>query len=70
MLQPDLVRLLTEGDVLVKNCDEDCPTGNTQEPRRSEAVEGNPFNFTPQLIHLHKDHELFEVTQEQNYCTD
>ncbi|XP_070772494.1 zinc finger protein 511 [Enoplosus armatus] len=60
MLQPDLVRLLTEGHVLVKSCDEDCPTGDTQELRQSEAEEGNPFNFTPQLIHLHKDHELFE----------
>ncbi|XP_044070637.1 zinc finger protein 511 [Siniperca chuatsi] len=60
MLQPELVRLLTEGHVLVKSCDEDCPTGNTREPRQSEAEEGNPFNFTPQLIHLHKDHELFE----------
>ncbi|KAJ4948857.1 hypothetical protein JOQ06_020380 [Pogonophryne albipinna] len=63
MLQPDLVRLLTEGHVLVKSCDEDCLTGNTQEPRQSEeeeGEEGNPFNFTPQLIHLNKDHQLFE----------
>ncbi|XP_029305584.1 zinc finger protein 511 [Cottoperca gobio] len=60
MLQPELVRLLTEGHALVKSCDEDCLTGNTLEPRQSEDEEGNPFNFTPQLIHLHKDHELFE----------
>ncbi|XP_033956173.1 zinc finger protein 511 [Pseudochaenichthys georgianus] len=63
MLQPDLVRLLTEGHVLVKSCDEDCLTGNTQEPRQSEGEEGeegNPFNYTPQLIHLNKDHQLFE----------
>lgn len=56
MQQPDVVRLLTEGHVLVKSSDED-----TQEDfRHGEAEEGNPFNFTPQLIHLHKDHELFE----------
>uniref|UniRef100_UPI0037E9213F zinc finger protein 511 isoform X2 n=1 Tax=Semicossyphus pulcher TaxID=241346 RepID=UPI0037E9213F len=56
MLQPDLVQLVTEGHVLVKSC----PTGSTQEPRHSEAEEENPFGFTPQLIRLHKDHELFE----------
>uniref|UniRef100_A0A3B4XY34 Zinc finger protein 511 n=2 Tax=Seriola lalandi dorsalis TaxID=1841481 RepID=A0A3B4XY34_SERLL len=36
-----------------------CPlTGNMeeQEIRQSEL----PFSFTPQLVHLHKDHELFE----------
>ncbi|XP_068579436.1 zinc finger protein 511 isoform X1 [Cebidichthys violaceus] len=60
-LQPDLVRLLTDGHLLVKSCDEDRSTGDTQEPRRSEDEEESPFNFTPQLIHLHKDHELFEV---------
>lgn len=26
----------------------------------------NPFSFTPQLIGLHKDHELFEVTMIAN----
>ena len=58
MQQPDIVRLLTGGHVLVKSCDED-----TQEDlRQGDAVEGNPFSFTPQLVHLHKDHELFEVT--------
>lgn len=62
MSQPDLVQLLTEGHMSVKSCDEGCPTGNAHDPRRSEAMEGNPFNFTPQLIHLHKDDELFEVT--------
>ncbi|XP_054456589.1 zinc finger protein 511 [Anoplopoma fimbria] len=60
MLQPELIRLLTDGRLLVKSCDEDCDEGNTQEPRQREEEEGNPFNFTPQLIHLHKDHELFE----------
>lgn len=56
MLQPELVRLLTEGEVLVKSCDEDCVTVDT----RRKGEEGNPFNFSPQLIHLHKDHELLE----------
>nr|XP_046258662.1 zinc finger protein 511 [Scatophagus argus] len=60
MLQPELVHFLTEDRVSVKRCDEDCPTGGTQEVRQSEAVEENPFSFTPQLIRLHKDHELFE----------
>lgn len=59
MLEPELVR--TEGHVLVKNSEEEnCPTGNTNDLIQTEAKEGNPFNFTPQLIHLHKDHELFE----------
>ncbi|XP_051273416.1 zinc finger protein 511 [Dicentrarchus labrax] len=56
MLQP----LPTEGRVSAGSCDEDRPTGNTQEPRQSEDEEGTPFIFTPQLIRLHKDHELFE----------
>ncbi|XP_059215604.1 zinc finger protein 511 [Centropristis striata] len=62
MLQPDFVRLLTGGQVLVKSCDEECVAvrNSQEEPRRSEDEEGNPFNFTPQLIHLHKDHQLFE----------
>lgn len=56
MLQPDLVRLLTEGHAL--SCDEDRPTGNTRE--RNEEEEGNTASFTPQLLRLHRDHELFE----------
>ncbi|KAM7408810.1 hypothetical protein PAMA_002503 [Pampus argenteus] len=56
MLQPETVRLLTEGDVLLKSCDEDCVPGM----RRRQSEEGNPFTFSPQLIHLHKDHELLE----------
>ncbi|TNN58320.1 Zinc finger protein 511 [Liparis tanakae] len=46
MLQPELVPL-----------DEDCSSGRGGE---EEEEEGNPFIFTPQLIHLHRDHELFE----------
>lgn len=53
MLQPDLVQLPTE--------DQKAALMTVQEElRQSEAEEGNPFNYTPQLIHLHKDHELFE----------
>lgn len=49
MLQPEVVQLRTEG------------RDEQQERRLSESEEGNnPFNFTPQIIRLHKDHELFE----------
>lgn len=44
--------------MLLKGHDEDCPTRNTQELRQAE--EGNLFNFSPQVLHLHKDHDLFE----------
>ncbi|XP_030011405.1 zinc finger protein 511 [Sphaeramia orbicularis] len=57
MLQPELDRLRTEGDVLVRSCGDVCPTSETEQ---SEVEEGNPFSFSPRLIHLHKDHELFE----------
>ncbi|XP_026164717.1 zinc finger protein 511 [Mastacembelus armatus] len=45
-MQQPLVRRLTE---------EDDPAGNTH-----ARAEVNPFTFTPQVIHVHKDHELFE----------
>ncbi|XP_030603502.1 zinc finger protein 511 isoform X2 [Archocentrus centrarchus] len=55
MLQSEAVQFRTEGDVPVTKRDEQ------QERRPSESEEGNsPFSFTPQIIHLHKDHELFE----------
>ncbi|KAG8000077.1 hypothetical protein GBF38_002220 [Nibea albiflora] len=61
MQQPESVRpLITEGHVFVKCCDEHRPTGDKHELRPRETEEGNPFSFTPQLVHLHKDHELFE----------
>uniref|UniRef100_A0A3Q3WY99 C2H2-type domain-containing protein n=1 Tax=Mola mola TaxID=94237 RepID=A0A3Q3WY99_MOLML len=60
MLQPDPVQLRTEGQTPAKSCDEDRPMGNSGEPRRSGVVEDSPFNFAPQIIRLHKDHELFE----------
>lgn len=69
MLQPELARLQTEGNALVKSCDEDCPTGNSQGRGQRESEEGDPFAFAPQLIRLHKDHELFEVTQQQHSDT-
>ncbi|XP_070833161.1 zinc finger protein 511 [Chaetodon trifascialis] len=53
MLQPELVRLPTEGQKAAMMTVQ-------EELRQSEAEEGNPFHYTPQLIHLHKDHELFE----------
>ncbi|XP_074532285.1 zinc finger protein 511 [Halichoeres trimaculatus] len=60
MLEPQFTQLLSEGNGLVRSCDADCPSGNIQEPRPGEEEAGNPFDFTPQLIRLHKDHELFE----------
>lgn len=40
---------------MVKSCDDGCPTTSD-----TEGNEENPFKFKPQLIHLHRDHELFE----------
>ncbi|KAM9848127.1 zinc finger protein 511 [Aulostomus maculatus] len=57
MLQEEFVKRPTRRDILVKNCDEECSAGNIHPQQRDE---GNPFNFSPQLIHLHKDHQLFE----------
>lgn len=65
MLQPDSVQLRTEGQTPAKSCDEDRPMGNSGEPRRSGVVEDSPFNFAPQIIRLHKDHELFEVPEQE-----
>uniref|UniRef100_A0A1A8S5D0 Zinc finger protein 511 n=1 Tax=Nothobranchius rachovii TaxID=451742 RepID=A0A1A8S5D0_9TELE len=54
MLQPNLNLLVTAGeDVLTRSSDERRPT---EAPEKQE----NPFDFTPQLLRLHKDHELFE----------
>lgn len=54
MLQPHLTNILTEGNVSVRSCD-DCPITS-----ETEGNVENPFNFKPQVIRLHKDHELFE----------
>lgn len=52
MLRPEALQLRSEG------------RDEQQERRLSESEEGNnPFSFTPQIIRLHKDHELFEVTK-------
>ncbi|XP_071377467.1 zinc finger protein 511 [Centroberyx affinis] len=63
MLQPELIRGLTESDYLVKTFSEGFRTADSHltQPRQSEEDNtSTPFNFTPQRIHLHKDHELFE----------
>ncbi|XP_056147469.1 zinc finger protein 511 [Lampris incognitus] len=65
MLRPELVRILTESDYLSKTWSEGFPAADPRrELRRSEdprAPEGDtPFDFAPQRIHLHKDHEIFE----------
>ncbi|XP_034537238.1 zinc finger protein 511 [Notolabrus celidotus] len=60
MMQPEFIQLLSEGRVSAKSCDVECASVDPQEPRPDQVEEGNPFNFTPQLIRLHKDHELFE----------
>ncbi|KAK2921932.1 zinc finger protein 511 isoform X1 [Channa argus] len=62
MQEQEYVRHLTDGNVLVKNHKERPTSRDAQEQRQSESEEMNPFpfSFSPQLIHLHKDHELFE----------
>ncbi|XP_061546283.1 zinc finger protein 511 isoform X1 [Phycodurus eques] len=52
MLQPETAPAPTPGDVLGKRYNEYCTSDIPQEE--------TPFNFSPQLIYLHKDHELFE----------
>lgn len=61
MLQPHLIQLLKNDHLVVNHGDGGCPSGNAE---KRESAEGNPFNFTPQLIHLNKDHEYFEVTRQ------
>ncbi|XP_029926564.1 zinc finger protein 511 [Myripristis murdjan] len=55
MLQPEA------SDYLIETLREKCPAVDSQ--LKEESEEDNtpsPFSFTPQRIHLHKDHELFE----------
>lgn len=59
MLQPHLIQLLSNDHLVVKYGDEGCTSGDTD---TRKGAEGNPFTFSPQLIHLNKDHEFFEVT--------
>ncbi|KAM6956834.1 zinc finger protein 511 [Aplochiton taeniatus] len=69
MLQPELIRLLTEDD-LVDTCADGIATflleANQNQVTKvhgycvtNEDI-GLPFTFAPQRIHLNKDHELFE----------
>lgn len=62
MLQPHLIQLLSNDHLVVKSGDDGCTSGNAD---TRKGAEGNPFPFSPQLIHLNKDHEFFEVTQQQ-----
>ncbi|KAM3862937.1 zinc finger protein 511 [Diretmus argenteus] len=56
MSQPELIRPLTDyGRVVMKTSDEDAPTCDSHLEETP-----SPFSFTPQRIHLHKDHEFFE----------
>ncbi|XP_068597706.1 zinc finger protein 511 [Brachionichthys hirsutus] len=45
---------------MVRVLPEDSPTGNSPQRRPSHSAQGYPLSFTPQRIHLHRDHELFE----------
>ncbi|KAM9364152.1 zinc finger protein 511 [Pholidichthys leucotaenia] len=61
MLQPEPIQLLSVGDVSIRNFE----SGATKQQERSlgevECEERSDlFAFTPQIIRLHKDHELFE----------
>lgn len=38
------------------------PGGGGGEGEGEEGEEGNPFDFAPQPVRLHRDHELFEVS--------
>lgn len=62
MFQPNLIQLLSNDHLEVKRGDDCCPSGNADTGRGGE---GDPFAFTPQLLHLNKDHEFFEVKQQQ-----
>lgn len=66
MLQPHLIQLLSTDHLVVKCGDDLCTSGNAD---TRKGAEGNPFTFSPQLIHLNKDHEFFEVTS-NNLKTD
>ncbi|XP_056903333.1 zinc finger protein 511 [Takifugu flavidus] len=57
MLQPNLSQLLSNDHLVVKYGDDGCTSGNAD---TRKGAEGNPFTFSPQLIHLNKDHEFFE----------
>ncbi|XP_007546157.1 zinc finger protein 511 [Poecilia formosa] len=56
MLQPDVVQFIAMGGSQTHNGDEEEGFRGAAE----QQVEGNPFTFSPQLLRLHRDHELFE----------
>lgn len=67
MLQSRLIQLLTNERLVVHQGDESGPSGGAGEER---VVEGGPLSFSPRLLHLHKDHEWFEVKQQKVlFCT-
>lgn len=68
MLQPELIRLLTESGHLEKTVIEGIPTFDSLSRELGQSGvcstgdnTPTPFTFTPQRIQLNKDHELFEV---------
>ncbi|XP_047208298.1 zinc finger protein 511 [Girardinichthys multiradiatus] len=64
MLQPDLVQFMAVGGGQAHNSNKEEEfseaTEQQEEMRRRQTEEGNPFIFSPQLLRLHRDHELFE----------
>ncbi|XP_076017066.1 zinc finger protein 511 [Genypterus blacodes] len=56
MFQPRVIQSLTESQQFGNNCNENYQNNGTQQRAQSD----NPFNFTPQRILLHKDHQLLE----------
>ncbi|XP_015233108.1 PREDICTED: zinc finger protein 511 [Cyprinodon variegatus] len=63
MFQQDSVHFMTMGGGQTQTISEGHgfkePT-QQQEERMRQTEEGNPFTFSPQLLRLHRDHELFE----------
>ncbi|XP_069574026.1 zinc finger protein 511 [Brachyistius frenatus] len=59
MLQPP-VEPLTAGKVSVRREQQQQEERRRDVEGQSEDEEGHPFSFTPQLVRLHKDHEIFE----------
>ncbi|XP_034041195.1 zinc finger protein 511 [Thalassophryne amazonica] len=58
MLQSEPVGRFTDG--AIKTYLRGGNTPEEEEVVRRSSVEETPFNFTPQLLHLHRDHRLFE----------
>lgn len=63
MHQSDLARFMDMGGGQAHNGDEEegfSGLTEEQEERKRLTEEGNPFTFSPQLLRLQRDHELFE----------